>query len=240
MTRLVPAADAAPADWIVDALQTFGESAHSIVPACFSSYLRIFHPAARTEEGGELRPVRWDEIALANGTTANPAMQFPAITRDSRFVHESQPGIYDDPPSEGSAPAEVVGALVTVLARHTTSPQRCWFAWWDGFGYMRADFTGAAEFRLPGREYHLLGGPIEAAIESALPQSYTNQSPNIWWPDDRTWCVATEIDFNTTYVGCSDACRDDILAEPTLEASAIDPQTGIDWRSDPLNPYPDE
>jgi hypothetical protein len=49
-----------------------------------------------------------------------------------------------------------------------------------------------------------------------------------------------EIDLNTTYIGCNDACRDAILGNASLEALAIDPAAGIDWRSDPVNPWPGE
>ena len=46
--------------------------------------------------------------------------------------------------------------------------------------------------------------------------------------------------FNTTYVGCDDECRDEIIAIAELEALRIDPATGISWHSDPLNPRPGE
>ena len=61
---------------------------------------------------------------------------------------------------------------------------------------------------------------------------------SLWWPDDRAWCVATEIDLNTTYVGCDEPCRDAILATSEFEALAIDPATGITCASDLLNPTP--
>ena len=61
------------------------------------------------------------------------------------------------------------------------------------------------------------------------------QSPNLWWPDDHAWCVATEIDFNTTYIACDQATRDEILALPDIEAFAIDPASGITTTSDLQN-----
>ena len=58
------------------------------------------------------------------------------------------------------------------------------------------------------------------------------QSPSIWWPDDHAWCVATEIDLMTTYVGCSGGCRNDLLAHEGFEAFEVDPIR--DW-GDRLN-----
>jgi hypothetical protein len=50
-----------------------------------------------------------------------------------------------------------------------------------------------------------------------------NHSPNLWWPDDRAWCVATEIDLAWTYVGGPAALISDVLANPRLEAQPASP-----------------
>jgi hypothetical protein len=234
VSQLVPAADAEPATWIVAALQTFGQSVTSLVPIGFAAYVRVFHPAYRRTDEGESAPLPWSAIAAANGTQAHPAMQLPPLTGSENFLYQGQPGVYDGPPCRGSLPAELVSPLVGVLARNTTTPDRCWFALWNGFGATGADVRSAATFHLPSREYHLLAGPIAAAAESMLPAPCA-QSANLWWPDDRSWCVATEIDLNTTYVGCSIVCRDQILAVPELETAPVDPNDGISLNSDPVN-----
>jgi hypothetical protein len=224
------AADVAPADWLVRGVRGFAESVHSLVPAGFSAYVRIFHPAFRRGQ-----QVRWAEIAAANGTLAHPGMQLCALTGSARFEQEPQASLYDRVPDEGTLPPELGRPLTTTLARHTRTPQRCWLAVWHGFGALPSETRAAPTFALPNREYHLLVGPVAAA--TLTPEPPFRQSPNIWWPDDRAWCVATEIDLKSTYVGCGDACREALLALPELEAVAIDPATGIDWRSDVLNPF---
>ena len=42
--------------------------------------------------------------------------------------------------------------------------------------------------------------------------------PDIWWPGDRSWCVATDIDLCHTYVGGSQECVEAIPSHPSLEA----------------------
>jgi hypothetical protein len=109
---------------------------------------------------------------------------------------------------------------------------------WNGFGIStREEVRAAPTFVVPAREYHLLHGPVDCITESVL-DGLRHQSANIWWPEDRIWCVATEIDLNTTYIGCDDACRDAILALPGVEALEIDPAAGISWLSDTINPAP--
>lgn len=162
-------------------------------------------------------------------------MQFPALTGHHRFLTQGQPGLYDYPPREGSLAEEIVPELVTVLARHTRTPNDCWFAVWNGFGDTRDDIRKAPVFDFPTRGYFLLRGPIGAAGEQVLNSPW--QTANIWWPDDRAWCVATEIDLNTTYIGCSLDCCRDILGS-SLEALQIDPSTLVAWDSDQINPKP--
>lgn len=178
--------------------------------------------------------MRWTKVAAANGTRAHAGMQLCALTGSYHFMNHPQPGVFDHPPQGGSLPPELAVPLAAALALHTTTPERCWFAVWNGFGGTREDVGSAPTFRVPAREYHLLEGPVEAAADSVLDRT---QSPNLWWPDDRAWCVTTEIDLNTTYVGCNAACRDEILALPEFEALPIDSATGITWRSDLLNPF---
>jgi hypothetical protein len=229
---LEPAVDCRPADWLVDSLTTFAQSVLSVVPDGFPEYVRVFHPATLAGE-----PVRWDEIAGATGRVAHGGMQLCALTGSYRFESAAFPGVYDAPPPTGSLPPELTATLAAVLARHTTTPERCWFAVWNGYGTAEADLARAASFSLPAREYRLLHGPVESASEPLL-AGLPDQSANIWWPDDRAWLVATEIDFKTTYLGCSLECALDLFALGAFEIYSLDPSTGITYLSDTRNPRP--
>jgi hypothetical protein len=87
---------------------------------------------------------------------------------------------------------------------------------------------------LPGRRYLLFEGPLAAATEMGWrtgeligevdpdadvdPDEFSPQSPSLFWPDDHAWCVATEIDLDSTYIGGSDALVQDLLADSRIEA----------------------
>ena len=64
---------------------------------------------------------------------------------------------------------------------------------------------------LPQRDYVLFAGSVTAA-------DGWEDGPNLWWPDDHAWCVASEIDFPYTYVAGSEALIEEILANPLIEA----------------------
>jgi len=50
----------------------------------------------------------------------------------------------------------------------------------------------------------------------------------LWWPADRSWLVATEIDGYRTYIGGSRAAIDAVLAAPALDALPAEPSTRLD------------
>ena len=50
----------------------------------------------------------------------------------------------------------------------------------------------------------------------------------MWWPADRAWFIATEVDGFSSYVGGSQAAIDDVLAAPALEAIAVTARTPMD------------
>jgi hypothetical protein len=66
-------------------------------------------------------------------------------------------------------------------------------------------------------------------------QSFDPQSPNLFWPADKAWCVATEIDLDSTYVGGSAALIAAILSDERLEAFPADVTDDITAGSDEIN-----
>jgi hypothetical protein len=87
----------------------------------------------------------------------------------------------------------------------------------------------------PAREYLLLSGPVDAVERFRFGACW--QPPNLWWPEDRAWCVATEVDGYDTYVGGSEGCIEAVVGSVALETYRIDPPFVIP-DVDPLNPAP--
>lgn len=253
-----------PAGWIVKRLHPFAQDVGSVIPEGYEAYVRVFHPAYRCGPEGNRVPVRWQDIASANGRIVHPEMQFPSITGSPGPNYDPQPGVWDDEPEEGSMPKEVAIRLAAILKAYTETPKSCWFAVWEGFGDLNLP-QDAPKFSIPCRDLFLLRGSLEAVTESLhvgasgdesgvmywtddtsgevfseAPDlgEWWYRSPNLWWPEDRAWCVATEIDFEWTYVGGSAACVQEILADPALEALPARIEDGITWDSDRRNPCP--
>ena len=72
----------------------------------------------------------------------------------------------------------------------------------------------------------LLRGRLEDVRHTLEEVDWIYLAPSLWWPDDRAWFVATEIDFNWTYVGGTRDCIEGVLADPSLEALPTNPMEG--------------
>ncbi len=57
----------------------------------------------------------------------------------------------------------------------------------------------------------------------------------MWWPEDRSWCVATEIDFSWTYIGGTEFLVEELLTLSALEIMRVEISDGVTWDADQIN-----
>ncbi|MEV5747350.1 hypothetical protein AB0L00_05990 [Actinoallomurus sp. NPDC052308] len=202
VSRPRPLTDVAPAAWIEAGVGDFDSGVHALLPAGFAAYARLPHPV----EAADGRPLRWREIAERSGRALDSRTRFKDIA-----------GPADEEPWAGSFPAGLLPVLCEILAAHTATPGHCYFGLWDGWGWLDAD---GPRFHLPGRDHLLYEGPLDAATEfgDRGPGYFFQQSPNVVWPQDRSWCVATDVDLDSTYVGGSARLVEDLTGGTRIEA----------------------
>lgn len=264
--------DARAAGWISSRIRSFDHTVGSIVPPGFDAYARVFHPAY-VRSGDREVTVRWASVAAANGREMHAAAEWVSITGSWKYQHGStQPGVWDRAPATGRLPRIIAERLSIVLSRRMADRAHCFFGVWDGWGEgdvncdmgenvreeigreMRDSYDAevaawnrllecSALFQMPGRQMHLLSGPLVAIGDFfegsvALPSLRTREPPSLWWPADRSWCVATDVDLMTTYVGATTATVDALLADDELEVLQVLDAQSTTWEADLLNPSP--
>ncbi len=238
------------AGWIAAGTEPFGQgTVGSIIPGGFEACARLLHPVYADD--GE-RVVRWAQVAAWSGAALTTDVQFHDIALPRDDPSDSAPW-QGGGPGEGTLDEGEARRLVAILEAHTITPTPCWFALWDGHGWdsaaryelafdesddsdepgevmpalvdpVPAEVRAGPRAELPDREYLLYTGPVEAAL--AFTGEY-EQTPNLWWPADRSWCVASDLDLPWTYVAGSASLIEQILSDPGLEALPARPEDTV-------------
>jgi hypothetical protein len=225
--------DPGPARWIEDLTRDNWARVAGILPDHFEAYVRVLHPANRPVGTHEREPVSWAEVAQMNGKRMHARAEFAKLAGIEPL--NGRPS-WGERPEEGDLPPEVAEPLVRVLRRFTNDPDSCWFCIWFGWGDLHLlegyDEDTYPHVKAPGREYLLTRGSID--LVTCFGKDMHN-APSIWWPDDRAWCVATEIDLDSTYVGGSAELTTALMDEPELEVWPAEATDRLDYDSDTLN-----
>lgn len=145
-----------------------------------------------------------------------------------------------DPAAPGQAEADVeLGAdhpsdldqarqALHVLAAFTDTPDRCWFCLWVGYPYDAWASPGAQTYEvvLPHRTYVMFAAPLELVdeLEGALGGGRSVAPPAFVWPDDRRWCVASDVDPHWAGIGAEQRAIDALVAERGLDVVQVRPE----------------
>lgn len=237
-----------------------------MVGSGFEAYARLLHPL--DEHPG---PLTWATVARANERILHPSAQWEKIN-PAATTGRGQPG----DPRWGELDSWALEALCAILTRHTTTPQTCYFAVWEGWGWQHKESSSALHnvgsfgalpssvtsyyapdgvlpevqppqpaptewqldlsgptFSLPGRNYYLFEDHIDATIRIGHwfnENWFSPQSPSFFWPADHTWCVATEVDYDSTMIGGTRELIDHLCASETIEVLQIPPDAPYEDR----------
>lgn len=166
-----------------------------------------------------------------------------------------------DPPI-GGMDLETLDALCEVLASHAADVTHCFFglctihSWLDSFSAEESPSL----LELPWDRNHIvLSGPLSAIDQieydwsNSLQMTFAvkgskglppkqdpseflkREAPNLIWPKDRSWFVASEVDFDSTLVGGNAALIDGIIESSKLEAWRIRPTDSLADDADKVN-----
>ena len=104
----------------------------------------------------------------------------------------------------------------------------------------RRDVARLPRFEHPGRSYLLGRGPIGLALNWTVnplplaPGKRWGYRRQIWWPEDRAWVVATEIDFDSTIVATTNTGAEALLNCEGLEALLVPSDGRLDIGGDDI------
>ncbi len=207
--------DVSHADWFARSNEDWRQLC-SIGPSGFAAYARIMHPTEPPHDAQELPNVEGDlsdHLLMALGGLLAEHTSTPG---DCFF------GLWD-----GFGDLYDVAHFLSLPLRPVSRPR-----WRRSRRRPIAAFAKAVpegpKVRIPARDYLLFRGPLTQAGEWAAkdnpwpdhplwPRRRRINSPNLIWPADHAWFVATEIDLPWTGVGGSVELVRDLLASTELD-----------------------
>lgn len=166
-----------------------------------------------------------------------------------------------DPPV-GAMTIDLLDALSQLLAAHTVDTTHCFFGLCTIHGWL--DSFSSEELppllELPyDRNHIVLDGPLSAVDQitydwpgstrmdfSSLKRrdqplgrnhsvALQREAPNLIWPADHSWFVASEVDFDSTLIGGSRHLIRSIVESKTLEAWQVRPDDSLADDADRIN-----
>jgi hypothetical protein len=200
--------------------------------------------------------MQWQSIAavVEHVSTAGRWPRRHTVTHRTQQWPGSEPRV-------GDAPPDVLEPVLEALAGFTAPGSDCVAALWEGWGWLHRGAWGILSvggdtdatpppaglpdevlalprLSLPGRDYLLFRGPLAAVPRmghQVTDDWFDPQSPSLLWPADRSWCLATEIDFDSTLVGGSRELIDALLDDPRLEVWPVEPGDDLTATGDTVN-----
>ena len=246
--------DIAAGDWIAPRLAGDFGAVGRVCPTGFEAYARVFHPV------GEKR-LRWAEVCALTGRTPHSLMQWRRISGSDWQESDPDTGALD---VDGLATlatsiggdAPIMIGVWTGYGQYNeggTSSIGLSFTAEAGAGpesepdpsagirpTFDVDLPSSATLGLPGREYGLFRGRLTTLRDPVWPKASGwawrwSETLNLAWPDDHSWFVASEIDFDSTIVGGSRELVDRVLASG-LETAEVGETSDLSSKGDRVNP----
>jgi len=230
--------DVRQADWMNERLDDLmAGKVTSIVPTGFDAYARILHPVETPLHGDRL--LRWRDVAHWGGQVLTAQSQWLQVAMP-QFEPKLPRPWRSQGPAQGSLYPDDARTLAEIAGQFTDAPQQCWCCIWEGFGWWSRSWLSPPgqlamslppspvpieardwpRVHTPHRDYLLYEESLETSFMGAI-KTLEGHSPNLWWPSDYAWCVGTEIDFDSTYVGGSKPFIQAILQNEELEAFEV-------------------
>jgi hypothetical protein len=206
--------DATQAGWWLEQLDRWGPHGvpvSSLVPSSFPAVCQVLHPW----QGLGSDRISWRAAAEQLGFDSVAALD---RTREMGTIRAAEDaGLHA---SRGALDMLTATALVEVLAAATTTPDAVFVAVWEGFGDVPVQrFPGAAQLDTYNRGHFLLRGPLTGVLSPVAVAGFDQPAAGLWWPADRAWFVATEIDFEWTFIAGDHPLMERLLADPRLEVA---------------------
>ena len=203
----------------------------NVVPCGYESYVGLPNPAWKWVEPGtegatpeysgsgreELwsKPVKWVEVAEANGKSMNKRVWWseisgPSTEHGQRALSPDQPWTWA-PHEQGFEP-NTANILFEILLRKTSRDDRCLCGKWEGGS---SGWETDVKIAWPSWEYFVWScrfGDLIDWLNEADSFHRDTEMPHVVWPEDRSWFLSILYSGYWNYVAGSRELIDEVLS----------------------------
>ena len=185
--------------WIDEACRTPWGTVGALVPNDFEAHLRIWPPPDTDDFWADYAQLHRVVGSVGERHTSTPSDATFAIWEGHGFSSRTTSVAWARPAADDAERQ----ARHAELARLREEDRRRNAA-------IEAELSRLPAIERPGRRYHVVSGPVAAVVDLRDPDRAAWRNPDLWWPQDRAWFVATDVDFWSLYVGGSAAFTADL------------------------------
>lgn len=201
-----------PAEWIGPRCHHPFGTVGGLVPNDFASYVRLFPPDSALDDWWVAYRDLFAVVADVGARhTSTPLDAWFAVWEGYGFFGETRMYVWQEPTRWWRRWALKVerAKMRKEDDRRNTST--------------RAALEQVPRFDRTHRSYHLVGGAVSAMTEMTEPGSPERwMRPDLVWPHDRRWFVATDVDFWSLYVGGDEEFVAELVAAVSTPTERVD------------------
>lgn len=193
------------------------------VPSGFDKYCRIFHRVPDQE--GILRT--WSSFASVVGIDLTEQTHWYSIAQRDESLKWIGP-------TEGALDEVSARGFLTVLSGRLDPSSMLFAGFWRGSSRFQGSDRGLPTVTLGLRDQVLFRLTLSAL--SGDSEEFSRESlefPGILWPEDMSWYLSTDIDYNSTIVGGTSDFIDSIMENASVEAVVISPDLDLTYEQVP-------
>ncbi len=188
---LQPAPSTSPASWLTDTCSVRPSTVDGLVPSRYESIVRLHAPDPEPDDWWE----RYGDLfymvtSIGAAHTSTPDLAWFTIWEGHGFGISSGEMGWRQPPADEKEQRQ----RDELREQHRDAAR-------ERNARVGPAHAAVPRFELPDRTYYLLRGQLSALVGLRYPDDEDWRNPDLFWPDDRSWFAATDVDFWSLYVG---------------------------------------
>ncbi|MAT04132.1 MAG: hypothetical protein CL424_03695 [Acidimicrobiaceae bacterium] len=200
-----------PAEWISDSVGGGPWTVGTLVPSGYESVVRLHAPDPTPDGWWELYRDLFVHVASLGALyTTTPTRGWFAIWEGHGFDKTTRRIAWPDRPTDDAE-----------RQRRAAQRERLRIADRERNAKIGSALAVIPRFALPGRVYYLTQGPLSAMADLRYPGLDGWRNPDLFWPHDRSWFAATDVDFWSLFVGGPGAFTSELTTRASTRCSPV-------------------